>query len=142
MRCRSRTTSTSRTASPIQALRANGATSVGTATNHVPVRPASDAQADVEAADLFDSLWNRIFAGPMLLGSYPDGFADLMSGPVAEDLLTIRQPLDFYGLNYYNPMSIAAAAEGAEVPFEQRRARRATRRPTSAGRSCPRVCAR
>ncbi len=103
-----------------QALRANGAVSVGTANNHVPVRPATDATADVDAADLFDSLWNRIFAGPMLLGSYPDGFAELMTGPVSEDLTTIRQPLDFYGVNYYNPMSIAAAAEGAEVPFEQR----------------------
>ena len=26
-----------------------------------------------------------------------------MPGPVADDLLLISQPLDFYGLNYYNP---------------------------------------
>jgi beta-glucosidase len=104
----------------VQALRANGAAAVGTANNHVPVRPASASKQDVEAADLFDSLWNRNYAGPMLLGSYPEGFAELMPGPTAEDLVTIHQPLDFYGLNYYNPMSIAAAPEGAEVPFEQR----------------------
>ena len=54
----------------------------------------------------------------MLLGRYPEGFAELM--PVQDgDLATIHQPLDFYGFNYYNPMSIAAAAEGAEIPFEQ-----------------------
>ena len=104
----------------VQALRAHGARAVGTANNHAPVRAASTDPVDAAAADLFDTLWNRMFAGPMLLGSYPEGFADLMPGPVAEDLLTIRQPLDFYGLNYYNPMVIAAAAEGAEVPFEQR----------------------
>ena len=34
------------------------------------------------------------------------------------DLATISQPLDFYGLNYYNPMRISAADEGADVPFE------------------------
>jgi beta-glucosidase len=89
----------------VQALRANGAGAVGTANNHTPVRPATDSAADAEAADLFDSLWNRIFAAPMLLGSYPEGFADLMTGPVADDL-------------YYNPMGIAAAEDGAEVPFE------------------------
>ena len=37
------------------------------------------------------------------------------------DLATIRQPLDFYGVNYYNPMRIAAAEdEEADMPFELR----------------------
>ena len=36
------------------------------------------------------------------------------------DLATIRQPLDFYGVNYYNPMKVAAAGEDSEVPFEIR----------------------
>jgi beta-glucosidase len=103
----------------VQALRAGGAQQVGTATNHVPVWPASDSAEDVAAAELFDALWNRIFADPMLLGSYPEGFGDLM--PVQDgDLATTSEPLDFYGLNYYNPMSIAAAEPGAEIPFEQR----------------------
>ena len=101
-----------------QALRANGARSVGTANNHAPIRPASQSQADLDAADLFDSLWNRIFAQPMLLGTLPDGFEELM-GVEDGDLSTVRQPLDFYGVNYYNPLVLAAAPEGAEVPFEQ-----------------------
>jgi beta-glucosidase len=33
-------------------------------------------------------------------------------------MATIRQPLDFYGVNYYNPMRIAAADEDAPMPFE------------------------
>ena len=56
----------------------------------------------------------------MLLGEYPHGndenWADVM--PIQDgDLATIAQPLDFYGFNYYNPMRISAAKEGAEVPF-------------------------
>jgi beta-glucosidase len=108
----------------VQALRANGARAVGTANNHTVVRAASDSTADADAADLFDSLWNRMFSEPMLLGVYPEGFAEMMQVPgapdVSDDLQTIRQPLDFYGLNYYNPTSIAAAADGAEIPFERR----------------------
>ena len=104
----------------VEALRAHGAQEVGTATNHQPVRPASDNEADRGAAELFDQLWNRIFADPMLLGSYPDGFLDLMPDGAADDLRLIKQPLDFYGFNYYNPMSVAAAPDGAEIPFEQR----------------------
>jgi beta-glucosidase len=79
---------------------------------------ASDHPEDVAAADLFDSLWNRIYADPMLLGRYPEGFGEVM--PIEDgDLETIQQPLDFYGFNYYNPMRISAAKADAEVPFVQ-----------------------
>jgi beta-glucosidase len=101
----------------VQALRANGAKEVGAATNHAPVWVASDEADDVAAADLFDTLWNRMYADPMLLGRYPDGFEELTKAQDG-DRATIQQPLDFYGFNYYNPMRIGAAAEGAEVPFE------------------------
>ena len=96
-----------------QALRAGGARAVGSATNHTPVWPASDTEADVVAAQVFDAIWNRLFADPMLLGRYPEGFADAMPGPIADDLVTIAQPLDFYGLNYYNPTRIGSAATAA-----------------------------
>ena len=99
----------------VAALRAVGATSVGCANNHAPVWPASDDPADAAAAGLYDDLWNRIFADPMLLGRYPEGFAELMPGPVEEDLATIAAPLDFYGLNYYNPARIADPASPVEA---------------------------
>ena len=101
----------------VRALRAAGAHQVGTATNHLPVWPLSDAEADQSAAAQLDVLWNRLFADPVLLGRYPEGLGELMPGPVAEDLATISQPLDFYGLNYYNPQGVRAAAEGAPLPF-------------------------
>lgn len=97
-----------------QALRATGARSVGTANNHMPVWPATDSEEDRTAADLYDTLWNRMFSEPVLRGRYPEGFAELMPGPVADDLTTIATPLDFYGVNYYSPMRIAAP--GTDLP--------------------------
>ena len=70
----------------VAALRATGARSVGTPTTTRRSWAASDDPADAVAADLYDVLWNRIFADPMLLGSYPDGIAELMPGPVEDDL--------------------------------------------------------
>jgi len=98
----------------VQALRAAGAARVGGANNHAPVWPASDQPADVEAAGVWDDLWNRLFADPMLLGTYPARYAGLM--PVVDgDLATIAEPIDFYGLNYYNPARIGAPAPGRKT---------------------------
>jgi beta-glucosidase len=104
----------------VTALRAAGANAVGTATNHAPMWPANDSGEDRSAADLFDTIWNRLFADPVLLGRYPEGFGELMS--VGEgDLAAISQPLDFYGVNYYNPMCVAAPADpSSPMPFDQR----------------------
>ena len=103
------------------ALRAAGAPSVGCANNHAPVWPASDDPADVGAAKLFDAVWNGMYAEPILFGRYPVDLAMLMEDVVHDgDLATIRQPLDFYGINYYSPLRIGAAAEEADLPFELR----------------------
>jgi beta-glucosidase len=99
-------------------LRAAGAPSVGCANNHAPMWPASDDEADVGATKLFDALWNGMFLEPMLLGRYPVDLAPLLEDVVRPgDLATIRQPLDFYGVNYYSPIRVAAADEGADNPF-------------------------
>ena len=92
------------------ALRQAGATSVGCANNHAPMWPATDDDADVGVTKLFDAIWNGMFAEPMLFGRYPADLAPLLESVIQNgDLATIRQPLDFYGLNYYNPMKVAAA---------------------------------
>lgn len=105
----------------VMALRTAGATSVGCATHHVPVWPASEAPEDTGAAKLFDLLWNACFVEPMLLGRYPTGIDEVL-GDVLQpgDLTTVRQPLDFYGINFYNPVRIGVSPEGDDMPFEAR----------------------
>ena len=103
------------------ALRTSGAGSVGCANNHAPMWPASDDEADVGASKLFDAVWNGMFAEPMLFGRYPYDLAPLVEPVIqAGDMATIRQPLDFYGVSYYNPMRIAASDEDSPMPFETR----------------------
>ena len=86
---------------------------------------------------IFDALWNGMFLEPMLLGRYPVDLAPLLDG-LAEpgDMATIRQPLDFYGVNYYSPMKVAAAPRTRTCPSRCATSS-ATRPPTSAGRVVP-----
>ncbi|WP_413254694.1 GH1 family beta-glucosidase [Streptomyces pseudovenezuelae] len=100
----------------VQALRAAGATDIGIANSHGPTWPASREQPDLEAADFYDLLLNRLFADPLLLGEYPSGLGELMPGDVAADLKVISEPLDFYGVNYYSPTRVGAP-QGEDIEF-------------------------
>ncbi|MFF8312874.1 GH1 family beta-glucosidase [Streptomyces lydicus] len=100
----------------VRALRAGGATDIGIANSHGPTWPASGRPEDVEAADFYDVLLNRLFADPLLLGRYPDGIAALLPGDVESDLKVIAEPLDWYGINYYQPTKVGAP-EGTEIAF-------------------------
>lgn len=100
----------------VRALRAAGASDIGIANSHGPTWPASDDEADVAAADFYDTLLNRLFADPLLLGRYPEGVGELMPGDVEADLKIIAEPLDWYGINYYAPTRVGAP-QGAEMEF-------------------------
>ncbi|MFD3559963.1 GH1 family beta-glucosidase [Streptomyces sp. NPDC058686] len=102
----------------VRALRAAGATDIGIANSHGPTWPASDDPADREAADFYDVLLNRLFADPLLLGAYPEGIGDLMPGDVDADLKVIAEPVDWYGINFYQPTKVGAPlASGAATEF-------------------------
>ena len=93
----------------VRALRAAGAGNIGIALSHSPVWTAGDTDEDRAGAELYDTLTNWLFADPVLTGRYPDeGFAALMPGPVEDDLKIISVPLDWYGVNYYNPTLVGA----------------------------------
>ncbi|WP_328536054.1 GH1 family beta-glucosidase [Streptomyces sp. NBC_00344] len=110
----------------VAALRAAGAADIGIAVSHTPVLAASDSEQDRFGAELYDTISNWLFADPLLTGAYPDeNFAALMPGPVADDLDIISAPLDWYGVNYYNPTLVGAPApqaldsfSGFEMPGE------------------------
>lgn len=101
----------------VQALRAVGVPGeIGMTNVHSPVVPARDRMTDRFFANVFDTVHNRIFADPVLLGQYPKppfGSGRLfraLSEVDDEDLKVIHQPLDFYGLNYYMPTRIRAGS--------------------------------
>ncbi|GAB6902241.1 GH1 family beta-glucosidase [Kineosporia succinea] len=99
----------------VEALRRGSHGRIGTATNHFPVWPVTASEADRGAAAQLDLFWNRLFADPVLLGRYPHG---LLADASPDDLALISQPLDFYGVNYYNPIAVRAPAPGSPLPFE------------------------
>ncbi|MGX1670618.1 GH1 family beta-glucosidase [Streptomyces sp. NPDC055400] len=102
----------------VRALRAAGATDIGIANSHGPTWPASEDPADREAADFYDVLLNRLFADPLLLGAYPEGIGDLMPGDVDADLSVISEPVDWYGINFYQPTKVGAPlASGTATEF-------------------------
>ncbi|MGO2932701.1 GH1 family beta-glucosidase [Microbacterium sp.] len=102
----------------VEVLRAHGADAVGLVNNHTWVRPGSDSEADHTAAHLYDLIHNRLFAEPVLMGEYPDLAPLGAEMPVQDgDLAVISAASDFYGVNFYNPTTIAAAHDDAPVPF-------------------------
>ncbi|GAA1967082.1 GH1 family beta-glucosidase [Amycolatopsis minnesotensis] len=104
----------------VQALRAAGAASIGTANNHSPVWPETGTEPENAAARWLDALLNRLYADPVLLGRYPGELVEHLPAGFADDLPTIAQPLDFYGVNYYEPQGVKAPGPGNPLPFELR----------------------
>lgn len=109
----------------VTALRAAGAANIGLANNHAPTWPASDKLDDLQAAGLYDNIANWIFSDPILLGKYPEEMAELLPPGLEEDLKEISVPIDFYGINYYNPTLVGAPTadgpgdlDGIEIDIE------------------------
>jgi len=97
----------------LQALRAeHSQLRLGTVINVQPARPSSARDEDRRAAERFDAFWNGAVLDPLFNGVYPAAIAaDFAPLVVPGDLATIKQPIDFFGLNYYAPMYIAAAPQ-------------------------------
>lgn len=104
----------------VQALRSGVSpdAQVSVTLNIHQVRPRTGSEADADAARRIDALANRVFTGPMLDGAYPE---DLFKDTAAltdwsfvgdSDLETIKQPLDFLGVNYYTP-TVVGRSDGS-----------------------------
>ncbi len=89
--------------------------------------PATDSDADREAARRLDGHHNRWFLDPVFRASYPEdmiAFYEGRFGPLDAiqegDLQTIAQPIDFLGINFYRPNWASAVDDGgldvADVP--------------------------
>ena len=99
----------------------HGRGQVGIANTHTAVSPATSSAADRRAAAVFDAYANRQFAEPVLSGRYPRLLAPLFDGVPglvrSGDLTAISAPLDFYGVNYFHPTTVAAAPDNSTIPF-------------------------
>ncbi|MHA3684811.1 glycoside hydrolase family 1 protein [Leucobacter sp. HY1908] len=104
----------------MRVLREEGAQQVGLTNNHTLVRPLTDSVDDLTAAGAYDVIHNRVFADPVLTGQYPDlaalGLPEMPAQPGDMELISARP--DFYGVNFYNPTTVAAAPEGSPLPFD------------------------
>ncbi|MBR7800563.1 beta-glucosidase [Undibacterium sp. FT137W] len=88
---------------------------VGIALSLHPLRPASSSETDLAAMQRHDGLRNRWFLDPLFGRGYP---IDILAH-CANDLPTIRPsdmaaiatPIDFLGVNYYFPETIASAPD-------------------------------
>jgi beta-glucosidase len=103
----------------LEPLRATGRP-VGITLNLTPMRPVSPRDAD--AARRLDGYQNRWFLDPVLRGSYPADMVDHyehLYGPLAlDDLDVISRPIDFLGVNYYNPTLVRRAPRHAPLQAE------------------------
>ncbi|MFD3324895.1 GH1 family beta-glucosidase [Streptomyces sp. NPDC058701] len=103
-----------------QALRAAApGARIGLVTNHSTVVPATDHPEDVAAAVRMDGHTNRWWLDPVYGRGFPTDMQALYGVELPErpgDLDTIAAPLDWHGLNYYFPATVANDATGP-VPF-------------------------
>jgi beta-glucosidase len=111
----------------VRALRAEAPRSrIGLAPVGLPAIPASDDPRDVEAARqwTFRTIarsvrTNAWWMDPIFLGRYPDDGLALFAADLPrvgpDDLRTIAEPLDFFGINLYDAPTVRAGAAGPEA---------------------------
>jgi len=115
-----------------QAIRANSAGAhVGLVNLLSACEPASDREADVEAAARFDGHANRWWLDPVYGRGFPEDMLRLYNTdlPVRPgDMETIAAPLDWLGVNYYTPSILADDPDGPLPHAREVRAPRGARR--------------
>ncbi len=89
----------------VRAMREEGGSNLGIVLNFEWCEPASDSDADRQAARTWDGIFNRWFLDGLFKGAYPvdvlEAFGDNMPAGFEEDMRTVAAPLDWLGVNYY-----------------------------------------
>lgn len=95
----------------IEVMRSLDMKNLGAVCNFEYAQPVDDSADAVKAAELYDGYYNRFFLSGLFDGAYPDavveGLAPHMPTGWEDDFDTIRQPIDWLGLNYYTRKVIA-----------------------------------
>ncbi len=102
----------------VPVIRANGnaGTKVGITLNFTSIHPATDSEADKEAARFLDGKHHRWFLDPIFRGEYPADvvarLGDFLPDVRPGDLEIISRPLDYLGANYYTRVVVGASPGG------------------------------
>ncbi|SCI76382.1 6-phospho-beta-glucosidase gmuD [uncultured Clostridium sp.] len=83
--------------------------------NLTPSYPRSEDKKDLEASRIADGIFNRSFLDPVVHGNFPEDVVelfknnDLLPEYTEEELEVIKNnPIDFLGVNYYQPRRVKA----------------------------------
>jgi len=92
-------------AAGVRAYRAQGRHAIGLVVNLEPKYPASQSPEDLAATARSDAYMNRQYLDPVFLGRYPEELTEIF-GPAwpdfrPEEVETLREAIDFLGINYY-----------------------------------------
>ncbi|MFJ8625043.1 GH1 family beta-glucosidase [Kitasatospora sp. NPDC093550] len=99
----------------VRELRDGGAREIGITLNLDRLHPASGRSEDLAALRRAEVLHNEVWTEPLFTGRYPahedETWPGLVDGPWRRpgDLELIGEPLDFLGINFYRPVTVAAA---------------------------------
>ena len=95
---------------------------VGIVVNVTPCYPCTDSNEDEIARTHANEYINHWYIKPLFDGCYPDVISALLENerpPIEDgDFETIRQPMDFIGINYYTRLTYSAPQEGDTLYHE------------------------
>lgn len=76
----------------------------GTAMTLNPVHPSTHAVEDLAAARFHEAMSTKLFLDPLMRGRYPNLVEErLAQFTQSGDLTIVKHPVDFLGINYYEP---------------------------------------
>jgi len=89
----------------LQALRSNGNNKIGIVLNNEYPEAFNDDPKNIQAAKLFDDIYNRWFSDAIFKGSYPELALNILEKYLPKNynsqLKIISHPIDWIGINYY-----------------------------------------
>ena len=105
----------------VDSLRSEHNHHIGIVLNNEFGEPIDQSEKNIQAANLFDTIYNRWFADAIFKGKYPqialNIFEPLMPQDYQSDLKIISKPIDWLGINYYTRSLIKSKVMEDKINF-------------------------
>ena len=106
----------------IDSLKSEHNHQIGIVLNNEYGEPIDQNEKNIQAANLFDAIYNRWFADAIFKGCYPqlalNVFEPLMPQDYHSDLKIISKPIDWLGINYYTRSLIKSKVSEDGINYE------------------------